>query len=335
MSILAIAQAQLRVDDVEKAADRLVTGYGFRVDEIRPSPACAALLVHGGVRLLLEAPARPGEGADFVDRHGDGVSGISVTCDDPAAAFARAVAAGAPVLDAPGRVIEFFDDFSIRFVAAADAPADTGTATGTGNGTGTGTDGEGLFEAVDHVAVCVPHGSLARTVEFCERGLGLRRIFGELIEIGAQAMDSVVVQSESGEVTFTFLEPCPDREPGQIDEFLEAHGGAGVQHLALRTPDIAAAVRALGERDVEFLSTPGAYYDALAERVEPGAIPLGLLRELDILVDEDHGGRLFQIFARSTHPRRTFFYELIERRGAATFGTANIKALYEAVERES
>jgi 4-hydroxymandelate synthase len=324
MSMRAIAHAELRVEDVEKAADQLVSGYGFRVDEIHPAPRPGTLLVHGGVRLLLLAPPSPGSIDDYyLSRHGDGVSGIAVVCDDPAAEFAHAVAHGAPVRSARDRVIEVFDDFSVRFVAADDAedPEIPGS--------------DAMFETIDHIAVCVPHGALEPTVELCERALGLHRIFGELIEIGTQAMDSIVVQSESGAVTFTFLEPCVDREPGQIDAFLDAHGGPGVQHLALRTGDIAAAVRALGERDVEFLRTPAGYYAALAERIGTTGIPLDVLRELNVLVDQDHGGQLFQIFTRSVHSRRTFFFELIERRGAGTFGTANIKALYEAVERES
>jgi len=182
--------------------------------------------------------------------------------------------------------------------------------------------------------MCIPGGELKETVRFCEQALGFQQTFAEYISIGAQGMDSVVVQSPTGGVTFTLLEPDTGRSPGQIDAFLEAHGGAGVQHLALRTDDIAHSVRSLAARGVGFLSTPGAYYDLLGARLGHTGIPVETLRELAILVDQDHGGQLFQIFSRSTHPRRTFFLELIERRGAATFGTANIKALYEAVERQ-
>jgi 4-hydroxymandelate synthase len=95
-----------------------------------------------------------------------------------------------------------------------------------------------------------------------------------------------------------------------------------------------AAVRGLTERGVRFLSTPGAYYDALAARVEPKSHSVGELRELSLLIDEDHGGQLFQIFTRSAHERKTLFFEVIERIGAETFGSSNIKALYEAVEVE-
>jgi 4-hydroxymandelate synthase len=142
------------------------------------------------------------------------------------------------------------------------------------------------------------------------------------------------VQSTSGKVTLTLIEPDATRESGQIDEFLKNHGGAGVQHVAFVTDQIVASVGAMAERGVGFLPTPGSYYDLLADRITLDRHSIAGLRELDILVDEDHQGQLFQIFARSTHPRKTFFLEVIERAGARTFGSGNIKALYEAVEVE-
>jgi 4-hydroxymandelate synthase len=145
-------------------------------------------------------------------------------------------------------------------------------------------------------------------------------------------MNSEVVQSRTGTVTLTILEPDTDRERGQIDDFLSAHGGAGVQHLALRTQDIATALPALSARGVGFLAAPGTYYEELAKLPEATGVPLEVLRELNVLVDRDESGELFQIFSRSTHPRRTFFMEVIERREARTFGTSNISALYRAVE---
>jgi 4-hydroxymandelate synthase len=113
---------------------------------------------------------------------------------------------------------------------------------------------------------------------------------------------------------------------------LLAHGGAGVQHLALRTDDIPSAVRTISGRGVEFLVAPGGYYQALEGRLGKLAIPLEELRDLNVLADRDRWGQMFQIFARSTHERQTFFFELIERKGALTFGSRNIKALYEALE---
>ena len=330
MSIQAITHIEYHCADAAQSADDLATGFGFRPDLRQPArqPGLHSVHLHqGGIRLRLRS-ARSADHpvARFVQRHGDGVAVIALGCTDPQASLERAVRHGARVLDRDTGLVAGFGDVSLRFVAAT--PEETPTTDGTD-----GTDG--LLDALDHAAICVPAGELAPAVRFCEAALGFHRIFGEYIEVGAQAMDSGVVQSASGEVTFTLIEPDTSRQPGQIDTFLDAHEGTGVQHLAFRTQDIATAVRSFRARGVEFLTTPSAYYDGLVQRLGRTAIPVPTLRELDVLVDQDHGGQLFQIFTRSVHSRRTFFLELIERQGAGTFGTANIKALYEAVERQN
>jgi 4-hydroxymandelate synthase len=157
-------------------------------------------------------------------------------------------------------------------------------------------------------------------------------IFTEHIVVGAQAMNSKVVQSGSGHVTLTLIEPDVSRAPGQIDGFLKNHGGAGVQHIAFTAKDIVSSVDSISSRGIDFLTTPAMYYELLTRRLELAAHSTADLRRLNILVDQDSHGQLFQIFARSVHPRRTFFLEIIERLNARTFGSANIKALYEAVE---
>ena len=124
------------------------------------------------------------------------------------------------------------------------------------------------------------------------------------------------------------------RQSGQIDDFLAWHGGAGVQHLALSTDDIVTTVQTFAANGAGFAETPGAYYDDLTERLGDIDLPVDRLRPLGILVDRDHWGQMYQIFAKSMHIRRTFFWELIERHGAKTFGTSNIPALYAAKERE-
>jgi len=192
----------------------------------------------------------------------------------------------------------------------------------------------GLLMAVDHLAVCVPAGDLKEIVWRYQEIFGFTQMFEERIVVGSQAMDSKVVQSPSGKVTFTILEPDTSRDPGQIDEFVRAHDGAGIQHVAFRTEDIAVAVRASQERGVRFLATPDQYYDDLTGRLGAVELEVATLRELNILADRDPSGVMFQIFTESRHPRRTLFYELIDRRGARTFGSNNIKALYEAVERQ-
>jgi 4-hydroxymandelate synthase len=147
-------------------------------------------------------------------------------------------------------------------------------------------------------------------------------------------MFSQVVQSQGGGVTLTLIAPDLSRSPGQIDDFLAWHDGPGVQHLALSSHDIVAAVDTMTGHGVGFGFTPDTYYASLDGRLGQVDLPVDRLRPRGILVDRDHWGQMYQIFAKSLHVRRTFFWELIERHGARTFGTSNIPALYEAKERE-
>ncbi|NUR89802.1 MAG: 4-hydroxyphenylpyruvate dioxygenase, partial [Nonomuraea sp.] len=265
---------------------------------------------------------------------------------DAAAAFDEAVRRGASPVSAPVARDGFvtasifgFGDVLHTFVQRPDAlderalPGFVRATDGATDGGGDGaTDGaDGLLE-VDHLAVCVPAGELDATVAFYCRVLGFELTFAERIAVGTQAMTTKVVRSRGGAVTFTLIEPDVTGTPGHIDAFLRDHGGPGVQHLALSAADIVAAVETTSARGMEFLDAPAVYYDLLAERVRPVKYRLEDLGRLDILVDEDHDGQLYQIFARSTHPRDTFFFELIERLGARTFGSGNISALYQAVE---
>ncbi|MDH6131414.1 4-hydroxymandelate synthase [Kitasatospora sp. MAA4] len=336
MSIDRIDHVEFHVANADEAARELAGTFGFRYGPhpgaaLLPAGRTGVLLRQGDIRLLFTSSDEPADrAAQFVHRHGDGVAAVALSCEDAAACYATALAAGAVPISPPAvhqedgrRVVSAsirgFGDVDLRFVQREPAPADE--------------QPDGLLAEVDHLAVCVPSGELASTVRFMEQTLGLRQIFTEYIAVGTQGMDSIVVQSPSGGVTLTLIEPDTSRDPGQIDGFLEQHQGVGVQHLAFRTESIALAVQTLQDRGVAFLSTPERYYDQLRDRLGDSVIPLETLRRLNILVDRDHGGQLFQIFTRSVHPRRTFFLEVIERRGALTFGSANIKALYEAVER--
>lgn len=347
MHVQGIDHVEFYVADAGAAASELCAAYGFRVNghvgpETGQPDHRSVLVTQGEIQLLMtEGIAADHPATAYVQRHGDGPATIALATDDPDGALTEAVAAGAVPLSASAPLAEVsatsrvritaFGDVAHTFVAPgelaarlAPSPAPDEAAPET----------LALLDVLDHVAVCVPSGELVSTVRFYEQVLGFSQIFEEYIEVGEQAMNSQVVQSPSGGVTLTLLEPDSSRMPGQIDEFLRAHDGAGVQHLALRTDDIAASVRTLSDRGVGFLTTPGSYYDELERRLGHVGLPVDTLRELNVLVDQDNEGELFQIFAQSTHPRRTYFFEVIERRHALTFGSANIKALYQAVERE-
>jgi 4-hydroxymandelate synthase len=333
VNIQGIDHIEFCVADLPGASSRLREVYGFRAAGHGHDAAGAesALLARGQTRFLLtSARSARHPAARYVRTHGDGVSTIAFRVPDVRAAFAEAIAGGATAVASPAfsgplgtATVSGFGDVTHKLVERPEPGTEPGTE-----------PGEGLFDAVDHIAVCLPAGEKDAAVRLYHRAFGLSEIFGERIEVGGQAMLSTVVQDGGGQATFTLIEPDTSRAPGQIDEFIDSHQGAGVQHVALLTKDIAHAVGTLAARGVEFLSTPDSYYDALESRLGALTVPVPTLRKLDILADRDRWGEMFQIFTSSTHERRTFFFELIERRGALTFGTKNIQALYEAVERD-
>jgi 4-hydroxymandelate synthase len=347
MKIQGIDHVEFQVGDLERSAAGLCGKFGFQVHgRGGPDTGLAgerlALLRHGRVQLLLRSGLMPEHPASrYVARHGDGVAAVGFATDDVRAAFSGALAGGARPVAEPSfsdrentrvgtATVAGFGDVAHTFIERT-GPADEfapGLIEMVSPRPG-GTDD--TLEAIDHLAVCVPAGELEGTVRLYQEAFGLSEIFDERIEVGGQAMISKVVQDTTAEVTFTLLEPDLTREPGQIDEFLDSHQGAGVQHVAFRTADIAASVRTLSARGVEFLTAPAGYYQMLEGRLGAVAIPVATLQELNVLADRDRFGQMFQIFARSTHERHTFFFELIERRGALTFGSKNIKALYEAL----
>ncbi|QUQ67054.1 4-hydroxyphenylpyruvate dioxygenase [Kutzneria sp. CA-103260] len=337
---MRVDHVQFYVGDIDAASAEFTEKYGLTryAAAGRPAGVRSVALGQQDVRfVLVAAGGEDHPAAGFVERHGDGVADIALRVPDARAAFEEAVAKGASVVARPETrdgvttaTIGGFGDITHTFVDRADG-VDERLLPGLVPGAAAPA---GRFGEIDHFAVCLEAGQLAPTVEFYERALDFEMIFTERIEVGRQAMNSQVVQSRSGAVTLTLIEPDVTRDSGQIDSFLKDNDGPGVQHIALTTTDIVAAVGGLGAAGVEFLRTPGAYYDMLGERLELTKHSVPALRELNVLVDEDHDGQLFQIFARSTHPRNTFFMEVIERMGARTFGSGNIKALYEAVERQ-
>jgi 4-hydroxymandelate synthase len=351
MNILDIDHIELYVGDAIAAAQSLCTAYGFRVyghggPETGLPGQRSVLLGQGDIRMLLTSGLHNDHPASqFVAKHGDGVAVTAFGTDSAAIAYTEAVAAGGSGIHLPrswendeARVVTAevagFGDVIYRFVerSGSDAQFQPG-AIEMEPGAAAGADDD-LLRMIDHAAVCVPAGELDSTVAFHEQVFGFTVTFQEYIEVGEQGMMSKVVQSPSGGVTFTIIQPDLSRRAGQIDDFLSWHDGAGVQHVAFLTKDIVHAVRTLGDRGVGFALTPSSYYDMLASRLGATDIAVEALRPLGILVDRDHWGQMYQIFAKSTHIRRTYFLELIDRHGARTFGTSNIPALYAAKELE-
>ncbi|MEU6974953.1 MULTISPECIES: VOC family protein [unclassified Streptomyces] len=315
----------LSVTDAHARAAEFVERYGFEVIAAGDTPEFTAVAVgqRDTVLVLLQGRTDTHPATLYTARHGDGVSDIALRVDTPLR----------PALTAFGDVTHTFvsrsagEPWSLPGIPPVRSERTERTTT-------SAEAAQHHLLRVDHIAVCLESGELDRTVEFYGRELGWGVVFEEDIHVGAQAMQSKVVQSPGGGVTLTLLQPMAGAVPGQIDDFLKKHGGSGVQHLAFAVPSIVDAVADLGSAGVRFLSTPDSYYEDFEQRIESSGYPVAELRKFSVLADRDHDGELFQIFTRSEHPRRTLFMEIIERRGATTFGSNNIRKLYEAVERQ-
>jgi 4-hydroxyphenylpyruvate dioxygenase len=190
---------------------------------------------------------------------------------------------------------------------------------------------------VDHCVGNVGWNQMNPWVKFYEEVMGFKNILSfddEDISTEYSALMSKVMSNGNGYVKFPINEPAEGKRKSQVEEYLEFYDGEGVQHVALATADIVTTVKDLMSRGVEFLKVPNSYYDDLLDRVGHIDEDLEPLKELGILVDRDNEGYLLQLFSKPVQDRPTLFFEIIQRKGAKSFGKGNFKALFEAIERE-
>jgi 4-hydroxyphenylpyruvate dioxygenase len=190
---------------------------------------------------------------------------------------------------------------------------------------------------VDHCVGNVELGRMNTWVGFYERVMGFKNLVSfddKDISTEYSALMSKVMANGNERIKFPINEPASGKKKSQIEEYLDFYRGPGVQHIAITTDNIIATVSALQARGVEFLTVPGSYYDTVLDRVGTIDEDLAPLRELGILIDRDDEGYLLQIFTKPVEDRPTLFYEIIQRKGARSFGKGNFKALFEAIERE-
>jgi 4-hydroxyphenylpyruvate dioxygenase len=341
------------VGNAKQAAHYYSTAFGmrriaYRGPETGYPDEAAHVLAAGSVRFVFRGPARPGTAlAGRVAAHGDGVADLALEVSSAADAYEYAVAHGARGLVTPhleedesGKVVlaaigtygdtrhtlversGYSGPYLPGFVAAGPVAA----------------PGErSFFAEIDHCVGNVELGKMDEWVDFYHRVMGftnMKEFVGDDIATEYSALMSKVVADGSRKVKFPLNEPAAGLRKSQIDEYLEFYGGPGVQHIALATDDIVASVRAMTAAGVDFLSTPGSYYDELGSWAGDTRVPIGELRELGILADRDEDGYLLQIFTQPVQDRPTVFFELIERHGSQGFGKGNFKALFEAIERE-
>ncbi len=341
------------VGNARQAAHYYSTAFGMRCVAYRgPETGCrdeaAYVMESGQARFVLRGPVRPGTDlARHVAEHGDGVIDLALGVDSAEAAYAYATARGARGLAGPhlaedeqGKVvlaaIATYGDTRHTLVerASYSGPYLPGYVAA---GPVAAPAARPYFTEIDHCVGNVELGRMDEWVGFYQRVMGftnMKEFVGDDIATEYSALMSKVVADGSRKVKFPINEPAAGKKKSQIDEYLEFYGSAGVQHVALSTGDIVATVRAMRAAGVEFLSTPGSYYDTLGQWVGETRVELETLRELGILADRDEDGYLLQIFTKPVQDRPTVFFELIERHGSAGFGKGNFKALFEAIERE-
>ncbi|MBC6996170.1 4-hydroxyphenylpyruvate dioxygenase [Neolewinella lacunae] len=305
------------------------------------------VVVQDKIRLVLTSPLRGGtEIGRLHDQHGDTVRCVALWVDDAAKAFHTAVERGAEPVQEPyssedehgtcvrARIQSFGDtvhefverkNYNGPFLPGYQAwspsyrPAPVG------------------LKFIDHMVSNVALGEMNKWVNWYADVMGFKQLISfDDKDISTQytALMSKVMSNGNGRVKFPINEPAPGLKKSQIDEYLEFHGGPGIQHIAVATDDIVSTVTALRDRGIEFLRVPTTYYDTLLDRVGHIDEDLEPLRELGILVDRDDEGYLLQIFTKPVQPRPTVFFEIIQRKGATSFGKGNFKALFEAIERE-
>ncbi len=341
------------VGNAKQAAHYYASAFGFRPvgyrgPETGHRDGVSYLLKQGKIRFVLTSALGPdGPVAEHVHRHGDGVKDIALWVDDAANAFRETTSRGAR----PVREPEVLEDEHGRIVRAAiETYGDTiHTFVERKDYGGLFMPGFEPFENedwqieptglkyVDHCVGNVWLGEMDEYVAYYENTMGFRNILhftDDDISTEYSSLMSKVMSNGNERIKFPINEPAEGERKSQIDEYLEFYGGPGVQHVALATGDILRTVKALRARGVEFLSTPTTYYEVLQDRVGKIDEPVEELAKLGILVDRDPDGYLLQIFTKPVQDRPTIFYEIIQRKGARTFGEGNFKALFEAIERE-
>jgi len=352
LPLMGTDYVELYVGNAKQAAHFYKTAFGFQSyaysgPETGDKEKVSYVLIQNKVRLVLTTPLHPeGTIAEHVNKHGDGVKAVALMVNDAADAFAQTVKRGAkPYMepttreDADGKIvmsgIHIYGDTVHLFIERKDYkgtfmpgfkvweshynPADVG------------------LQYIDHCVGNVGWNQMNTWVSFYEDVMGFKNILtfdDKQISTEYSALMSKVMSNGNGFVKFPINEPAEGKKKSQVEEYLDFYKDAGVQHIAIATQDIITTVTALSERGVEFLKVPNTYYDQLLDRIGPIDEDLEPLRKLGILVDRDDEGYLLQIFTKPVEDRPTLFFEIIQRKGAKSFGAGNFKALFEALERE-
>lgn len=340
------------VGNAKQAAHFYESVFGFEIvaysgPETRVREKASYVVQQGKIRLVLTTSLfANSEISDHVRNHGDGVKVLALWVDDATASFHETVQRGAIPVSEPqylsdenGYVIvssiKTYGDTIHTFVERKNyhgifLPNYISHKSRTFKGT------VGL-QYVDHCVGNVELGTMNTWVKFYEDVMGFKLLMtfdDKDISTEYTSLMSKVVSNGNGYIKFPINEPAAGLKKSQVDEYLEFYNGSGVQHVAVATNDIIYTVTELKARGVDFLEVPSTYYDNLTARVGKIDEAIESLKALNILVDRDEEGYLLQIFTKPVEDRPTLFFEIIQRKGAVSFGKGNFKALFEAIERE-
>lgn len=341
------------VGNAKQAAHYYMSAFGFQAlayagPETGRREFASYAVRQNKLTLVLTTPLRPDNPmANHIYAHGDGVKVLALRVPDARSAWEETTKRGAKsykepevLTDAYGEVvisgIHTYGETVHLFIERKNYQGTFMPGYRAWSNPHYAPEQTGLLY-VDHCVGNVGWNQMNPWVKFYEEVMGFKNILSfddEDISTEYSALMSKVMSSGNGFVKFPINEPAEGKKKSQVEEYLEFYRGEGVQHVAMATEDIVSTVRALQSRGVEFLKVPNTYYDDLLDRV--GAIDEDLepLKELGILVDRDNEGYLLQLFTKPVEDRPTLFFEIIQRKGAKSFGKGNFKALFEAIERE-
>lgn len=307
------------------------------------------LLEQGKIRFVLSSPlSDDGFIAEHHRRHGDGVRDIAMEVDDATKSFIETTNRGAKEVLKP---TEYKDENGSIILSAIQTYGDTiHTFVERKNYHGLfmpgfvsaekkavmGIKDTGL-KAVDHIVGNVELGKMNEWIKFYAHTMGFNQLISfddKDISTDYTALMSKVMQNGTGKIKFPINEPAKGKKKSQIEEYLDFYKSAGAQHIAMSTANILETVNELKNRGLEFLTVPTVYYKELEGRIGKIDEDISELEKLGILVDRDEDGYLLQIFTKPIEDRPTVFFEIIQRKGARSFGKGNFKALFEAIERE-
>lgn len=353
LPLLGTDHVEFYVGNAKQAAYYYQAAFGYELvayagPETGRRESASYVLQQGKIRLVLTTSLLPDSAiTEHVRQHGDGVKVLALWVDDARKSFEETTRRGARPAFEPytmedehgtatlagiytyGETIHTFVErkayqgaFLPGFVAKKSL-VPTGSPVG--------------LLHIDHCVGNVGWGEMNQWVTFYEDVLGFKLLLtfdDDDISTEYSALMSKVVSNGNGYVKFPINEPAEGKKKSQIEEYLDYYHSPGVQHIAIATDDIRATVTELRRRGVEFLTIPPAYYDDLLARIGHIDEDLESVKNLNLLVDRDEEGYLLQIFTKPVEDRPTVFYEIIQRKGAKSFGKGNFKALFEAIERE-